>query len=65
MSAALGFIASQVAIGLGLIDVFMIQDPANYGYRMSLDLRINARALRSDYTGLAMYTYGAGQSSGS
>ena len=65
MSAALGFVASQVAIGLGLIDVFMIQDPANYGYRMSLDLRINARALRSDYTGLAMYTYGAGQSSGS
>jgi hypothetical protein len=61
LSAGLAFIASQVGIGLGLIDVFMIQDPSNYGYRMSVDLRINARALRSDYTGLAMYTYGTGQ----
>jgi hypothetical protein len=57
-SAGLAFIASQVGIGLGLIDVFMIQDPNNYGYKMSVDLRINARALRQDYTGLCMYTYG-------
>ena len=64
-SAGCAFVASQVGIGLGFIDVFMIQDPANYGYRMSLDLRTNIRALRSDYTGLAMYTYGVGQGSGS
>jgi hypothetical protein len=61
LSAGLAFIASQVGIGLGLIDVFMIQDPNNYGYKMSVDLRINARALRQDYTGLCMYTYQAGQ----
>lgn len=60
LSAGLAFVASQVGLGLGLIDVFMIQDPSNYGYRMSLDMRINARALRSDYTGLCMYTFGAG-----
>ena len=65
MSAGLAFIASQVGIGLGLIDVFMIQDPTNYAYRMSVDLRINTRALRSDYTGVAMYTYGTGEQSGS
>jgi hypothetical protein len=61
LSAGLAFIASQVGIGLGLIDVFMIQDPTNYAYKMSVDLRINARALRSDYTGLCMYTYQTGQ----
>ena len=60
-SAGLAFIASQVAIGLGLIDVFMIQDPNNYGYKMSVDLRINARALRKDYTGLAIYNYDSAQ----
>jgi hypothetical protein len=60
-SAGLAFIASQVGIGLGLIDVFMIQDPNSYGYKMSIDLRINARALRNDYTGLAMYTYQGAQ----
>ena len=65
MSAGLAFIASQVAIGLGMIDVFMVQDPVYYGYKMSVDLRINARALRSDYTGLCMYTYATGQQTGS
>ena len=65
LSAGLAFVASQVGIGLGLIDVFMIQDPTYYGYRMSVDLRINARALRSDYTGLALYSYGTGVGSGS
>ena len=63
-SAGLAFVASQVGIGLGLVDVFMIQDPTNYGYRMSCDLRVNARALRSDYTGLCMYTYNNGAQSG-
>ena len=60
LSAGLAFIASQVGIGLGLIDVFMVQDPNNYGIKMSIDLRINARALRNDYTGLAVYTYSNG-----
>lgn len=57
-SAMLSFVASQVGIGLGLIDVFFIQDPANYGFKMSMDLRIGTRALRSDYKGLALYAYG-------
>lgn len=60
-SAGLAFIASQVGIGLGLIDVFMIQDPNSFGCKMAVDLRVNARALRKDYTGLAMYTYDSGQ----
>jgi hypothetical protein len=57
-SAMLAFVASQVGIGLGLIDVFFIQDPANYGFKMSMDMRIGTRALRSDYKGLALYAYG-------
>jgi len=56
-SAALSFVSSQVGIGLGLIDVFFIQDPANYGFKMSMDLRIGIRALRSDYTGVSLYVY--------
>jgi hypothetical protein len=57
-SANFAFIASQLGIALGIIDVFFIQDPANYGFTMSMDLRVGGRGLRSDYTGTAIYAYG-------
>jgi hypothetical protein len=60
VSAALGFIPSQMAIGLGMLDVFMIQDPTNYGYKMSCDLRINMKPIRHNYYGATLYTYGQG-----
>lgn len=59
-SAALGFIPSQVALGLGMLDVFMVQDPTNYGYKMSADIRIGAAAMRFDYAGLIAMIFGAG-----
>ena len=58
ISAALGFIASQVGMGLGMLDVFMIQDPSNYGFRMSADIRIGIVPVRAGFQGLSLYTYG-------
>lgn len=58
VSAGIGFIPSQIAIALGMLDVFMIQDPANYGYKMSADTRMGIKPLRANYNGLALYTYG-------
>lgn len=59
VSAALGFIPSQVGIGLGMLDVFMIQDPTNYGYKMSADMRIGIVPLRADFAGTSLLTYGS------
>jgi len=59
VSAALGFIPSQVGMGLGMLDVFMIQDPTSYGYKMSADIRIGIVPLRSDFLGTTLLTYGA------
>lgn len=59
ISAALGFIPSQVGIGLGMLDVFMIQDPTSYGYKMSADIRMGITPLRADYSGTSLLTYGA------
>lgn len=58
MSAALGFIPSQVGMGVGLLDVFMIQDPANYGYRMSADIRIGTVPLRFNFFGTSLLIFG-------
>src|ERR1035437_3165537 len=58
VSAAVGFIPSQVGIGLGMLDVFMIQDPSNYGYKMSADIRIGIKPLRANYNGTSLLTYG-------
>lgn len=58
MSAAFGFLCSQVAIALGMLDVFMIQDPSAYGFRMSGDIRIGAAPVRKSYKGTLLYTYG-------
>lgn len=57
VSIMIGFIPSQVGIGIGMLDVFMVQDPANYGYRMSADLRIGIAPLRYNFYGLTGYTY--------
>lgn len=59
VSAGLSFIPSQVGIGLGMLDVFMIQDPTAYGYRMSTDIRMGAAPLRKNYDGTGLYTYDA------
>jgi hypothetical protein len=58
-SANLAIVPSQVGIGLGIIDVFFVQDPANYGFVHSMDMRTGIRALRSDYKGVTIYAYGA------
>ena len=58
VSSAVGFIPSQVGIGLGMLDVFMIQDPSNYGYKMSADIRIGIKPLRADFAGTSLLTYG-------
>ena len=58
VSAGVGFIPSQIGIGLGVLDIFMIQDPTNYGYKMSGDIRIGINALRKDYSGMSLLTYG-------
>lgn len=59
VSACVSFIPSQVGIGLGMLDVFMIQDPTNYGYRMSADIRKGIVPLRANYNGTGLLNYGA------
>jgi hypothetical protein len=59
-SANLGFIPSQVGIGIGNLDVFMIQDPSAYGYKMSADVRMGITPLRKNANGLSMLAYGPG-----
>lgn len=57
-SANLGFIPSQVGMGLGMLDVFMIQDPSQYGYKMSADIRIGIVPLRKGFEGTTLLVYG-------
>lgn len=59
VSAGLSFIPSQVGIGLGMLDVFMVQDPSAYGYKMSADIRMGIAPLRKNYNGTGVYTYGS------
>lgn len=59
LSCGLGFIPSQCGLGLGMLDVFFVQDPTNYGYKMSADIRVGAAPLRADNSGLALYSFGA------
>lgn len=59
VSAGIGFIPNQVGIGLGILDVFMVQDPTAYGYRMSADIREGIVPLRKNFNGTVLYTYGA------
>jgi hypothetical protein len=57
VGAMLAFVPSQVGLGIGNLDIFMIQDPTNYGYKMSADVRMGASLLRSNGYGAALYTY--------
>jgi hypothetical protein len=58
VSAMIGFLPSQVGIGLGILDVFMIQDPTSYGYKMSADIREGIVPMRANFNGTTLYTYG-------
>lgn len=60
VSAGVGFIPGQVGMGLGMLDVFMIQDPSSYGYKMSADIRLGIVPLRKNYNGTTLFTYSAG-----
>ena len=59
-SAGVGFIPSQIGIGLGMLDVFFVQSPAAYGYEMSADIRMGIAPLRANANGLAVYNYAPG-----
>lgn len=41
-----------------MLDVFMVQDPTNYGFKMSADIRIGITPLRHNYNGTTLYTFG-------
>lgn len=57
-SANLGFIPSQVGIGISNLDVFMIQSPTDYGYKMSADVRMGITPLRANANGISILAYG-------
>lgn len=57
-SANLGFIPSQVGIGISNLDVFMIQSPTDYGYKMSADVRMGITPLRANANGVSILAYG-------
>ena len=56
-SANLGFIPSQVGIGISNLDVFMIQSPTDYGYKMSADVRMGITPLRANANGVSILAY--------
>jgi hypothetical protein len=58
VSCGLAFVPDQVGIGMSNLDVFMIQDPTVYGYKMSADIRAGASIMRKNAYGTALYTYG-------
>lgn len=57
-SANLGFIPSQIGIGIGNLDVFMVQSPSDYGFRMSADVRMGITPLRANGDGTSILAYG-------
>jgi hypothetical protein len=59
ISAGLAFIPSHIGIGIGMLDVFMVQDPVNYGYTMSADIRMGIVPLMANFNGTAILNYGA------
>lgn len=60
VSAMLGFMPSQLGMGIGMLDVYMIQDPTNYAYRMSAALRIGIAPLRANFFGTTLYYFQTG-----
>jgi hypothetical protein len=59
VGANLAFIASQLGIGFGMFDVFVQQDPTNYGLRLSCDARMGASLMRKTGNGAAILSYSA------
>jgi len=59
VGANLIFVPDQVGIGIGNLDVFMLQDPTNYAYKMSADVRMGTNWMRSNVNGGGAYTYGS------
>lgn len=58
VGACLALIPNQAALALAQLDVFMIQDPTKYGYKMSADTRMGAALIRANGNGSAIVTYG-------
>ena len=56
-SVGLGFIPSEAIIGIGRTNVHMVADPANYGWRMSMDMRTGAAAGRKGGLGIGLIYY--------
>lgn len=52
--AAIGFIPQEVVIALGRTNLHMIEDPSNYGWRFSMDIRTGAGAGRKDGKGIGL-----------
>jgi hypothetical protein len=59
VSAGLFFIPSQVGIGLGNLDVFMVQKPSAYGIEMSCNTRQGIALMRDNGYGAGLYPYAA------
>lgn len=51
---ALGFLPSEVIIGIGRTNVHMVTDPSNYGWRMSMDFRTGVGAGRKGGLGIGV-----------
>jgi hypothetical protein len=60
IEANLSFIPTQVGIGMGMLDVFFLQDPSNYSYNMSADIRKGIVPLRQNYFGTGLLNYKTG-----
>ena len=52
--AAIGFIPQEVIIALGRTNIHMVEDPSNYGWRFSMDIRTGAGAGRKDGKGIGL-----------
>lgn len=50
--AGIAFIPSQVIMALGNVNVHMVTDPNNYGWKMSMDVRYAAGVAREDGVGV-------------
>jgi hypothetical protein len=61
VGACLCLIPDQAALALANLNVFMIQDPTAYGYRMSANVRMGAGLIRHNGAGSAILTYGTPQ----
>lgn len=56
--SALAFIPSEAIIAIGRTNVHMVTDPSNYGWRMSMDMRLGAGAARKGGLGIGVIAPG-------